>query len=244
VRSSAAFQAPTEAVLIEFVGAAGVGKTFLSHAVAAELAKRGIPAKLFRSIPVPSSRIRKAQAWLRAAWTVRLSRPSTLSAFRAQTMHIARHQLRWEDARAQRQVFLCDEGFFHRLRAFHRNSPGMNMTEIADRLARRIAVGDIVVVVQASVDTIRARRMARNKKGDKVDVDSVVADVRLMDESLATALHVKGSSRPELRVLFVDAETDEHVIVDRIASAAAEAYLRQRPRAARDGRLEAGKVSP
>jgi hypothetical protein len=244
VRSSAAIQAPPAAVLVEFVGAAGVGKTFLSLAVAAELAKRGIPATLFRSIPVPSSRLRKAQAWLRAAWTAGLSRPRTLRALRAQTIHIARHQLRWEDAHEERQVLLCDEGFFHRLRAFHRNSRGMKMTEIADRLARRIAVGDVVVVVQASVETIRARRVARDKRGDKTDLDAVLADVRLMEESLETVLHVKSSVRPELRVLVVDAETDQHVIVDRIASAAAEAYLKQRPRAARDGRLETGNVSP
>jgi thymidylate kinase len=230
----------SSAVFIEFVGAAGVGKTFLSHAVAAELTKRGIPAALFRSIPITGSWIRKAQAWLRAAWSAGLSRPRTLSAFRAQALHIARHQLRWESAREQPKVFLCDEGFFHRLRAFHRNSRGMKMMEIADRLEGRMAIGDVVVVVQATVETIRARRVARNKEGDKTDVDSVLADVRLMEQSLATALHVKSAVRPELHVLMVDAETDERAMVDRIASVAAEAYLRAPPRAECAGRLEAG----
>jgi thymidylate kinase len=218
-------------LLVEFVGAAGVGKTVLAEAVGAALMRREIPVQMFRGTPVDPSPIRRARALARAAWVSARLKPRTLRNFWSQAHTIARHQLRWHSVGSGR-VLLCDEGAFHRMRGFFRNSNGLGMQDIADRLVDHMAMGDLVVVVTASVENIQARRVARGKPGDKLDRESVQADVTLLEQSLATISHVKNSGR-RLRVLLVDAEGDGlDEATERVAAAVVEEALRIRIAAA------------
>jgi thymidylate kinase len=217
----------SKTLLVEFVGAAGVGKTALAEAVGAALMRKEIPVQMFRGMPVDPSLLRRARALARAAWASARLKPRTLRNFWSQARKIARHQLRWNSVGSGR-VLLCDEGAFHRMRGFFRNSNGLGMSEIADRLIDHMALGDMVVVVTASVEKIQARRVARGKPGDKLDRESVQEDVTLLEQSVATISHVKSSGR-RLRVLLVDVEGDGlDEATERVAAAVVEEVLRGR----------------
>jgi broad-specificity NMP kinase len=214
-------------LLVEFVGAAGVGKTVLAEAVGAALTRRELSVQMFRSMAVDPSLLHRVQAFARAAWASARLKPRTLRRFWLQAKNIARHQLRWNSA-GSGLVLLCDEGAFHRMRTIFRNSNGLAMKEIADRLVDHMALGDMVVVVTASVEKIQARRVARGKPGDKLDRESVQADVTLLEDSMATISHVKSSGR-RLRVLLVDVEEDSlEEATERVVAAVMEEVLRTR----------------
>lgn len=216
----------TEAVLVEFVGAAGVGKSFLSARVHDVLMQRHLPVTDSRAISIKKSSMRTILTILHAAYIAASIRPKTLRAYIFAVKEIAKLQLRWDVSRQRRGICLCDEGLIHRLRAFSRNSNRLRMSEIADRLVRHVVVGHIVVVVEATVDKILSRRTERQRRGDKFNYESVAADVQLLQDSVSTIIHLQQSLKHDIRMMQVDLEDDNfETLAAEIADAAQTALF-------------------
>ena len=215
------------AVLVEFVGAAGVGKSFLAVRVRDALVQRHLPATDFRKVSIKKFSLRTIVTVSYAAYLAASIRPKTLRAYVFAVKEIAKLQLRWNTSRRGRGIYLCDEGLIHRLRAFTRNSNGLCMKEIADRLARHVVTGHIVVVVEAGVEKILARRSERRRRGDKFSNESVAADVRLLQDSIATIIHLQQSSQRDIRLIRVNVEGDGcETLAGDIADAAEAAWFK------------------
>jgi hypothetical protein len=212
--------------LVEFVGAAGVGKSFLSAKVHAVLEQRNVPVADLESTRIKTFDVRTASTLLHAAALAASIRPKSLHAYARAARGIAKVQLRWDMCRQRPGIYLCDEGLIHRLRGFSRASDRLGMTEIADRLVRHVVVGHVVVVVEASVDKILSRRTARHQPGDEFSRESVAADVDLLQQSIATIVHLQRSTGYGIRMIRVDGENgDFDRLAEEIADAAQIAML-------------------
>ena len=194
-------------LMVEFVGAAGVGKSTLAGAVYDSLTKRGIPANDMEALPVRKFRPGTFVFVLRAAFLAWLIKPKSTRSFATAVKKLARYDIRRRAASGAQGVHICSEGLFHGMRAFHRESRALDMIRIADRLCRYIEPPDVVVVVQASAEIVYARRVARARKNEVFSRVSVEADVRLVEDSVRTIEHVRRRIAPSLNVIRVNVES-------------------------------------
>lgn len=213
--------------LVEFVGAAGVGKSFLSAKVHAALKRRDAPVADFELVSINKRSIRTALTALRAASLAASIKPSSLQAHAFVTRGIAKVLLRWDVCRRRSGIYLCDEGLIHRLRGFSRASHRLSMIEIANRLVPHVVVGDVVVVIQASVDKILSRRTERRQPADEFSRESVAADVHLLRDSIATIVHLQKSVDCGIRMILADGEHDDYDGLAEEIADAAQAALAQ-----------------
>jgi deoxyadenosine/deoxycytidine kinase len=203
-------------VLIEFVGAAGVGKSTLTKELHYALQTKGLIVNDFEALAIKwraSNFLHIAQAFHLALQT----QPRTLSAFSMATKKIASYQIRRRIADNAGGIHLCSDGMVHKLRKFHRLSKGIRMCEIAEKLFTHIPPPDIVVVVEACADTVYSRRLSRNRSGDRFNRASVQADVRLVEDSIKSIIHIQNTVAQTLQMIRVNTETsDDEVIKQRL----------------------------
>jgi hypothetical protein len=203
-------------VFVEFVGAAGVGKSFLAERVQEELRRRG---KAVRS--VDSIRWKKGPkgAWVlaKSAFLAALTRPSTFSRYMESTKRLALYTTRRMSCDGVPGFHIASDGIFHKMRALNRRSERLGMIQIADLLFKYLSPPDVVVIVQATPATVFARRSARGRPRDTFTEDSVRADVLLTTDTVRTVEHVQRYA-PNLRVIGVDLEeTGADAVAQRLA---------------------------
>ena len=137
----------TQPILVEFVGAAGVGKSFLAAKIYDELDRRNVSVMNFQLIPIRTNSVRNLLIVMRAAVITFLLNPKTLTLCMRSLKRLARYEIRRHSCESDHDIYICDEGIFQMLRSLHRNSRSHGMPEIADQLFKFVDLPDIVVVV-------------------------------------------------------------------------------------------------
>lgn len=195
-------------MLVEFIGAAGAGKSFLSERVIDELQSRGLVARNFDLIKIERAAPRNLALLAKAIYLAAIMRPKK-PALMAQTIgDIARYSIRREICRQVEGIHITSEGLFHRIVGFHRNSGALAMTQLAGMLFSKIQPPAVVVVVEASAEKVFARRTARNRANDIFSLESVGADIAIVRECVATMEYVQRTLSSQMRILRLDANEE------------------------------------
>lgn len=195
-------------MMVEFVGAAGAGKSFLSNRVLDALDSRGVAAADFDLVEIDKTAPGNAFLVVRAFWLSLMARQKTLSDFARTSTIIARYNIRRKLCEQAGGIHLTSEGLIHRILTIHRNSRSLTVGQLAELLYRRIQPPDVVVVVEVSAGTAFARRSARNRPNDLFTPDSVRADIEIIAESIEVMEHIKRTLQPSMRVVCVNTEQE------------------------------------
>lgn len=209
-------------ILVEFVGASGVGKTYLLARVHEVLRQRGAQVHDLDAIRTRKFRPGRALLVLKAAYLVWLTRQESRRHYRLMVKRLAQDMIRRKAVTSGAGgMYLCSEGPFQRTRALYRGSASLDMAGVADLLFRHIAPPDAVIAVEATAPTIHSRRVARGKRGDSFSLESVAADVALLEESMRTIEHVQRHIAPEMQLFRVDLDEPDATlaVAARLASA-------------------------
>lgn len=193
-------------LLIEFVGAAGVGKSTVLKELIRLLRARGLQIVDMDSERIKISRLTTVAHLTTAAYLAILFRPRTVQAYRRTVMQLFGYSRRRTAARQANCIHLCSEGIFQKIRAIYRTHADLSMSGVADRIFRFMAVPDFVIVIEASTEVIFERRSGRARPDDILIRDSVCGDVLLLQESVRTIEHVQDTIAPHLRMIRVNAE--------------------------------------
>jgi hypothetical protein len=200
----------TRPTLVEFVGASGVGKSYLLARVGEALRQRGAQVHDLDAIRTRKFRPATVPLLLKAAYLVKLTRQESRSHYRTMVKRLAQDMIRRRAMTSGASgIYLCSEGPFQRTRALYRGSAGLDMVKIADMLFRHIVPPDAVIAVEATAPTIHSRRVARGKRRDSFSPESVAADVALLEESIRTIEHVQRTVAPEMQLLRVDLDNPD-----------------------------------
>jgi hypothetical protein len=209
-------------ILVEFVGASGVGKSYLLARVGEALRQRGAQVHELDAIRTRKFDPAKILPLLKAGYLVKLTRQQSLYHYPGMVKKLARDMIRRQAViSGPGGIYLCSEGPFQRARALYRGSAGLDMAGIAALLFRHIAPPDAVIAVEATAPTIYNRRVARGKRGDLFSLESVAADVALLEESIRAVEHVRRHVAPGLQLLRVDLDNADATpaVAARVATA-------------------------
>jgi hypothetical protein len=209
-------------ILVEFVGASGVGKSYLLARVGEELRQRGAPVHKLDDIRTRKFLPANVLLVLKAAYLVTLTRQRSLRRYPKIVKRLAQDMIRRKAVTSGSSgIYLCSEGPLQRTRALYRGSAGLDMAAIADMLFRHIAPPDVVIAVDATVPTIHSRRVARGRPGDSFSLESVGADVALLEKSIRTVEHVQRNVAPGMQLLREDLDKPDAApaVAARLASA-------------------------
>lgn len=196
-------------MLVEFIGPAGVGKTFLSGRVLDGLRTRGIDAHNFDLIVIKKTSLRNLLLAVKATYLGLMTRPKSFFLCRHASKVIARYSIRRVLCEEVGGIHITSESLFHRMITLHRNSRSLGIVELADVLYRSNRSPDAVVVVEASPEKIFARRSERNRANDLFSPDSIRADIAIIRDCIEAMEHVQRTLDPQLRVIHVNAESDD-----------------------------------
>jgi hypothetical protein len=204
--------------VIEFVGAAGVGKSFFSERLAESLQAKGRRAAKLRVVPAELGLINIVKATATAAYVVFLVRPILVMTYQRSIKKLAKYILLSRACRDGAGMHLFDEGIFHRIRGLHRRCPNRSMEEVADIIFRFIDPPDVVVVLVATAAAIHKRRLERDRRRDVFSLANVENDVQLTEASVETIEHVQRTVAPAMRMICVNVETDSEMVIQEISA--------------------------
>ena len=193
-------------MFIEFIGAAGVGKSYFAAKLLSALAQRGFDVLDFENIRIGRSP-RNLNAVLGAAvlgWKIR---PKSLRSYVKATKVLARQKIRRRITTDTHGIYICDEGIFHKMRTLFRNSRAQDMMEMSRLVLRYIELPDIIVIIENSSENILIRRSLRNRPGDAYSVASIREDVDLLNASVRTINDAQESTGGKLQVVRLNALT-------------------------------------
>jgi len=196
-------------MLVEFVGAAGVGKSYLAARVYDELIRRNVPVANLQLIGVRKGSVRNLWTVVEAAFVTLLLKPKRLAMYMRLARRLAKYKIRQRSYKSGHGVYICDAGIFQMLRALYRNSKSRCMTDIADRLFNYVKIPDVVVVVEATIEKIFARRSDRNRSNDSFSHNSVKRDVLLLEDTIRAIKHAQRVPNAKLHMIVIDAEKDD-----------------------------------
>ena len=193
--------------VVEFAGTRGVGKSTLAAEVANALRKRGQPCNQ----RTPSGLPGKLAVWLRGhvslvggLWRIaglrRLSWADLLRTARA--YRSVRRRL--ERARKAPGVQVLEDGFFHLSARVHMmtSHDHVALAATCETLLRDLPLPDLVVFVEASKETIEARRRMRGRPRDLLYRHVPPVAVRTMSELQAVCARLATRS-PGLGLITV-----------------------------------------
>jgi adenylate kinase len=195
-------------MMVEFVGAAGVGKTYLSGRVLETLRERGFAARDFTLIDKRRAGAHSLVLLAKAVGLAVRMRLRTPSAFRRSVEVIWKYTLRREVGRQLDGIQVTSEGLFHKIISFYRKSDGLDMNELADILFREIEPPDAVIVLEADPDIVFARRSARNRPNDRFSRESVRDDIAAVRRTVGAMEHIRATRNPAMQVLRIPLEED------------------------------------
>lgn len=196
------------AMLIEFIGAAGSGKSFLTDRALDSLVARGLAARDFDLQAIKKTDPRTIYLTVRAMYLGVKTKPRSLSALAEAAAMIARYSIRREYSEKSRDISITSEGLFHRIITLQRKSRGLDMTQIAEILFQRVQPSDVVVVVEAKPEIVFTRRSHRNRVNDIFSRESVKADIAIVNESIDVITYIQRTLRPSMRILRVRADEE------------------------------------
>jgi hypothetical protein len=231
-------------ILVEFVGASGVGKSYLLARVRALLRQRGAQVHDLDAIRTRKLDPASVLLVMKAGYLVRLTRQKSFQREREMVKRLAQDMIRRKAVSSGPSgIYLCSEGPFQRARALYRGSDGLDMAGIADMLFRHIAPPDVVIAVEATVPTIHSRRVARGRRRDSFSLESVAADVALLEESIRAVEHVQRHVAPDMHLLRenLDKPDATAAVASRLASALQGIAAK---RSARPARLDQLSLPP
>jgi thymidylate kinase len=206
-------------IFVEFVGAAGAGKSFIASALRNELVRREIGTADLLDVAISKVDFRNYLIFVDALLVTSRIFPRTLAPHINTIKRLAKLNIRRAAADAAKQVVVCDEGIFQIIRALYRNSRADSMIDVAAQLRHHVELPDIVIAVDASVDTVFSRRTERNRPGDRFDRESVTRDVTMIGDTVATVKHVQGLSGSNMEFLIVDVNVSRpRSVVDELAA--------------------------
>ncbi len=195
-------------MLVEFIGAAGAGKSFLADRILRSLMEKGIAASNFDSIAFRKTSPRNLLMAARAAYLSLMARQKSLSCYARTFTIITRYSIRRVLCEQVSGIYITSEGLCHRIITMYRNSKVPDMYQLASMLYRRIDPPDVVVVVEVSPGTIFSRRSARNRADDIFTPESVNADAKIISESIEVMTQIKRTLHPPMRIMRVNAEEE------------------------------------
>lgn len=195
-------------MMVEFVGAAGVGKTYLSGRVLEALQARGLVARDFTLINKRRAGAHSLVLLAKAIGLVMQMRLRNPSTFWKSVEVIWKYTLRREVSKQLDGIQVTSEGLFHKIISFYRRSDGLEMNQLADILFRKIEPPDAVVVLEADAETVFARRTDRSRPNDRFSPESVRADIAAVRRTVGAMEHVRSTMNPAMQVLRVSVEED------------------------------------
>jgi len=206
-------------IFVEFVGAAGAGKSFIASELHDELDRRKIGAADLLDSAISKIDIRNYLIFANAFIVASRLAPRDLALHISTVKRLSKLNIRRAAADAASQVVICDEGIFQIIRALYRNSRAHSMVEVASRLRGYVDMPDIVIAVDASADTVFSRRTRRNRTGDRFDRQSVARDVAMIGDTVAAVRHVQTFPEVSMDCLLVDVnESSFQPVIDKIAA--------------------------
>jgi hypothetical protein len=184
--------------MVEFIGPAGVDKTFLSQRVLEALWAKGIAARSFADFEISVAAPRTIASVVKAACLTVMTKPRSLSLFVRSFRGIFRYSSRRDICDRVAGIHITCEGLFHRNITLHRNSRWVSLIQLADRLFRWVRPPDVVVVVEGDAETVFDRRSARNRAHDVFSPESVRDDLAMLQLSLEAMDHIQRKVYPRL----------------------------------------------
>lgn len=193
-----------KSTFVEFTGIAGVGKSTLFDEICKSLQKRDLQYDNLKLINVKKINLANIILLLKSLYLTFLISPKTFVGFKKTFRNIASHQIRCNSANDKVGLHISDEGIFHKIREFNRNSKEKSMTEIANKLFKYISIPDIVIVVEASADTIFYRRTKRNRANDVFEYKDIEKAVFKFGQTKEVIKFVKNSYKSTLNILEIN----------------------------------------
>ena len=219
------------ALTVELVGARGVGKSTLRRHLAEELNSRNllthshmapdVRSRLTRHLTTLGDRSRFV--WSSLAW-----RP--LSSRELRNLRKRYRRLRFAAVAPGPGVGirLVDEGVFQLIMEIQAKTAQKDIRKIARRIARLVPAPDLVILVEASEETIASRRRMRANAGDILRPQVAPWERVALDHTKALLTDLAGSGRgPELLVLDNDRNLNPRLTATRIANELEYRYRRQ-----------------
>jgi hypothetical protein len=191
-------------LMVEFVGASGVGKSYLLARLSDVLRGRGEAVYDFDSISIRRSHPRNILAIAKAILLVLRIKPTLVVAYPQSIRKFAGHSLKRNAANRMAGITLCCDGLFHKLRGLYKRSSGIRMEKLADILFRHVEPPDIVIVVEASAKTVYERRAERDRPGESFSPETVMVDVSLVKESIRNIEYVQRCIAYDLKMIRVN----------------------------------------
>ena len=193
-------------LMVELVGASGVGKSYLLARLSDTLRERGEAVYDFDSISIRKSSPLNIFAIVRAIVLVVRIKPGLIFTYPNFIRKLAGHFVKSNAARRMVGISLCCDGLFHKLRGLYKRSGGMQMEKLANILFRHVEPPDIVIVVEASASTVYERRVQRNRARDLFSPESVMNDVSLTQENIRSIDYVQRRIATDLKVIRVNVD--------------------------------------
>lgn len=204
-----------KAKFIEFTGIAGVGKSTVFEEICETLQKRNIQYDNLKLVEVKKINLANIKLLLKTLYLTFLISPKTFVGFKKTFRNMASHQIRCNSANEKVALHISDEGIFHKIRGFDRNSNKKSMTDIANILFKHISIPDIVIVIEASVDTIFYRRTKRNRKHDVFEYKDIENAVHKFGQTKDVIKFVKDNYKSSLKILEINND-DNKINIDQI----------------------------
>ena len=195
-------------MMVEFVGAAGSGKTFLSGQVIKALEDAGRVAADFDLLEINKVSGRNALLTARAFALTVQTKQNSLYRFKHTFKTIARYSIRRDISEQCAGIYITSEGLIHRTITMHRNSSGQGVSQLADMLYQRIAPPDVAVFLDVSAETAFARRGARGRPNDEFTFESVKEDVQIVASSIDVMAQIKQKFHPSMQIIRVNTEQE------------------------------------
>jgi hypothetical protein len=195
-------------MLIEFIGAAGVGKSYVTERLLNELRRHGLCANEFDGIPIDRTRLCTAIMVVRALYLAARMKPVGLKPLLNATGVIARYTIRRKLCQRAGGVHITSEGVFHRAISLRRASRCAGTQEIVDMLFHHVPPPDMVVLLDDTPERVYARRSMRARSNDEFTRDSVKADVTSVRQCVSTIANSQLTVAP--RLLFFQFSVNEN----------------------------------
>jgi hypothetical protein len=152
--------------LVEFVGLAGCGKSFLRKEISRQLGIREI---------LPDTKFLLFFLFFRPAFLriiyaslkiVAISKPKTKRHYLNSFIHLLVVQVFYSYSILAKTFLILDEGFFHKVRALRRNSQyEFSVADIPETLLKQILLPDTVILIDVKPDLLNERRIKRDGFG-------------------------------------------------------------------------------
>lgn len=195
-------------MIVEFVGAAGVGKTYFADRLVSLMQRRGVDARSFFMIPISRFSAKNVRDLVRASYLSFKTRPVTGRQFFRNATVIGSYAIRRRIGASQQMVGITCEGLFHQIITMKRQSRGLGANDLADILFAAIEPPDVVVLLDGCAEAVFARRRSRNRSNDVFDLNSVKQDLQDARAMVGVIEKVRANRKNDLELVVLDTDAN------------------------------------